>query len=569
MTVGQVKTLSLEQATQKANLLLESGQLAQAEEMCKRILRTKEDSHEAYQTLSLVAFRVGKQTLACQLLEKAISIQPNHAIYHRNLGEMRRQMGQLPAAVTAGRRATALDVNDTVAFYNLGIALGDSEAYNDAVMAYKHATKLMPGHSQAFNNMGAALEKLGKKEPALKAYTEAAKQDPMNAEAQNNRGAIHSENGDLDEARSAFSASIDANPLFSEAHFNLSTLKKYTEDDPHVAALEEVAATQPPMEQEARARFFFALAKAREDLKRYPEAFEAYRLGNQLIRATYQYSEEKTRTVIDHIIKTHDADHMAATQSTAEANPLPVFILGMPRSGSTLTEQILASHPEVFGAGELSEFDVILNEVAQERYHMPGLDAAEKYTSDDFAEIGKRYLARLKKYAPRSKRICDKMPGNFMYIGLIQRALPGAQILHTRRNAMDTCLSNFTRHFTSTMNFAYELTELGMYHNQYRRLMDYWNEALPEGTVLDVDYEKVVDDLETEARRIIDHIGLEWDPACLAFHENKRTVKTASIAQVRQPIYRNSLERWRSYEQELQPLKAALQHYTGRPYPGV
>ncbi|MFT6509232.1 MAG: tetratricopeptide (TPR) repeat protein [Parvibaculaceae bacterium] len=569
MAVGQVKTLSLEQANQKANILLESGQLAQAEEMCKRILRTQPDSHEAYQTLSLVAFRVGKQELACQLLEKAISIAPTHAIYHRNLGEMRRQMGQLPAAVAAGRKATALDAKDTVAFYNLGIALGDSEAYNDAVMAYKHATKLMPGHSQAFNNMGAALEKLGKKDAALKAYTEATKQDPLNAEAQNNRGAIHSENGNLDEARAAFAASIDANALFSEAHFNLSTLKKYTEGDPHVAALEQVAKTQPPMEQEARARFFFALGKAREDLKRYPEAFEAYRLGNQLIRATYEYSEEKTRKIIDHIIKTHDAEHMAATQSTAAANPLPIFILGMPRSGSTLTEQILASHPDVFGAGELSDFDIVLNEVAQERYQMPGLDAALKYTADDFEEIGKRYMARLKKHAPRAKRICDKMPANFMYIGLINRALPGAQILHTRRNAMDTCLSNFTRHFTSTMNFAYELSELGHYHNQYRRLMDYWDTALPEGTVLDVDYEKVVEDIEAEARRIIDHVGLDWDPACLAFHENKRTVKTASIAQVRQPIYRNSLERWRSYEQELQPLQNVLKLYAGRPYPGV
>jgi hypothetical protein len=240
-------------------------------------------------------------------------------------------------------------------------------------------------------------------------------------------------------------------------------------------------------------------------------------------------------------------------------DPTPVFIIGMPRSGTSLIEQILASHPAVFGAGELEE----ISKLAESSVAAPGArarfpDAVPAMSAQQIRQVGADYIARIRARAPNAKRIIDKMPGNFAFAGLIHLALPNARLIHTRRDAVDTCFSCFSRYFAHGQWFSYDLGELGRYYRGYEALMEHWRNVLPKGVMLEVDYEQVVADLEHEARRIVEHCGLEWDDACLAFYETQRPVRTASASQVRQPIYGTSVGRWRPYEPFLGPLLEAL-----------
>ena len=235
----------------------------------------------------------------------------------------------------------------------------------------------------------------------------------------------------------------------------------------------------------------------------------------------------------------------------------PIFIVGMPRSGTTLIEQILASHPKVFGAGELREMANLAGRIG-------GADAAafpeavQALSGEELRRIGEQYVQAVTRLAPGAERITDKMPGNFSLAGLIHLALPNARIIHACRDPRDTAFSCFSLLFSGTLEFTYDLAELGRYYRAYLKLMAHWREVLPQGIMLEVQYEDVVRDLESQARRIIAHCGLEWDDACLSFYKTERSVRTASATQVRQPIYQSSIGRWRLHEEELQPLLREL-----------
>jgi hypothetical protein len=245
-------------------------------------------------------------------------------------------------------------------------------------------------------------------------------------------------------------------------------------------------------------------------------------------------------------------------------SPRPIFILGMPRSGTTLTEQILASHPDVHGAGELHDLLTIVQRptaqaAAAASMPAPGFpDNLMHATAQTLSLWGAEYRGRLRQRAPDARCITDKMPANFFALGLISAMLPEARIVHVRRNPLDTCLSNFMHLFNAGQEHTYDLAELGSYYADYARLMEHWRTVLPAGSFLEVQYEDIVADLEGQARRLIDYCGLAWDDACLDFHRNTRDVRTASLMQVRQPLYRGSVERWRRYEEFLAPLRAAL-----------
>jgi hypothetical protein len=308
----------------------------------------------------------------------------------------------------------------------------------------------------------------------------------------------------------------------------------------------------------ARIRLNFALAKAYDDLGRFAESFRCMNAGNALKRQRVNYNEAR-------MIEQFDRIHAAFDRTLLRKKPrglrsdAPVFVLGMPRSGTTLIEQILASHPAVHGAGELTDFSRLANRICDARGKIRRFpEDAAKLTGKELAGLGEAYLARLRALAPDASRITDKMPANFVYVGLIHLALPQARIIHVRRDPRDTCLSCYSKLFSAPQDFTYDLAELGRYYRQYDRLMGHWRKTLPAGRMLEVRYEDVIDDLETWARRIVDHCGLDWDPACISFHEARRPVRTASASQVRQPIYRTSEGRWRKYENDLEPLLTAL-----------
>jgi hypothetical protein len=310
----------------------------------------------------------------------------------------------------------------------------------------------------------------------------------------------------------------------------------------------------------ARIRYWFALGKAREDTGRYDEAFAAYAEGNRLQHASQPCDEARTDEMLERVMAVFDREFFAARQDAEGCDKAPIFIVGMPRSGTTLLEQILSSHQGVYGAGELMDLnEVILGAPGRAERRFP--DFVPNLTADDFRHMGASYAERVWKLAPQAQHITDKMPANFFYIGMIRLMLPNAKIIHAMRDPMDSCFSNYARLFNDTMEFAYDLGTLGRYYVRYMKLMRHWHEVLPQDAILDLRYEDMVKDTEGQARRILDHLGLPWDDRCLAFHQNKRHVKTASVAQVRKPIYNTSVARWRHFEKHLQPLLDIVQDY--------
>ncbi|MCR4299784.1 MAG: sulfotransferase, partial [Gallionella sp.] len=279
-------------------------------------------------------------------------------------------------------------------------------------------------------------------------------------------------------------------------------------------------------------------------------AFPHFLEGNKLKRATLDYDPDETARRIDSIMRNFDMATMDRLRG-GDPSHLPVFILGMPRSGTTLVEQIISSYPGVHGAGELSDLEAIMRRnVAGAAFpdNLPSLDQAR------LAAWGADYVAGLQRRAPDARRITDKMPANFFAVGLIHLMLPNAKIIHVKRDPVDTCLSCFFQLFRNGQEFTYDLAELGRYYADYARLMEHWRKVLPEGAFLDVRYEDIVADQEAQSRRLVGYCGLEWNDACLDFDKNRRAVRTASMTQVRQPIYRSSVERWRNYEKFLGPL---------------
>jgi hypothetical protein len=321
----------------------------------------------------------------------------------------------------------------------------------------------------------------------------------------------------------------------------------------------DLASRPERLTTDERMQLDFALGKAYADLKDYRRSFDHLRRGAAAKRAQTDYDEAAAMALFDRIEAAFPPERFAAASGRGDPSRTPIFILGMPRSGTTLVEQILASHPDVTGAGELrtasdvfGQVRAVTGEVAHYPDFVPALDAAT------LKAMGGLYGAELQRLAPGARRITDKMPSNFYFVGLIHMALPNARILHTVRDPLDTCLSCYSKLFAGEQNHTYDLGELGRYHRRYQRLMDHWRGVLPPGRFLDVSYEALVADLEGQTRRILAHCGLDWDERCLSFHETQRPVRTASASQVRRPIYCGSVGRWRAYAEDLAPLIEAL-----------
>lgn len=564
--ITQAPGLSVQQAMLQAEQLRAGGQFAAAENLYRRVLAAAPDFHPAWHALGLLAHGAGKPQLAASLITKAVELDGSIAMYHRNLGEICRRMGKLDVAIAAGRRAAALAPNDIDAHYNLGLALTDSGDFNAALPCYRRALEIDPAHNLSWNNLGSALEKLGDKAGAEQAYAQAAAIAPRHAEAQNNLGAIYSEQGKLDEASRCFEAAIAARPDFVEAHYNLCSLKTYKQDDPHLALLETLVQSSAALPVPAQIRYNFALGKAREDIGDYGRAFTAYAAGNRLQHALLPWNEAQADALLRRTKEVFSRDFFAAHANRAprDTKRTPVFILGMPRSGTTLIEQILSSHPTLFGAGELMDLSEVIKQTSSTMAGRPFMEDAAQMADAEFRALGDAYMERVWKLAPDADFITDKMPANFFYIGMIHLMLPNAKIIHAMRDPMDSCFSCYSRLFNDTMPFAYDLGTLGRYYVRYMQLMEHWRDVLPQGSVLDVRYENMVEDVEGQSRRMLEYVGLPWNDACLAFHQNKRLVQTASVAQVRKPIYKTSVARWERFGANLDPLLEIVRDYRAR-----
>jgi Flp pilus assembly protein TadD len=469
--------------------------------------------------------RAGRFVEAIRLYELVLSLRPELTDLHNNLGHALLAQGRPEAAVAAFARAIDLKPNNPEALCNWGLALAELQRFDAAEAKYLQAIAVNPRFAGAYNNLGLLLK----------------------------------ERGRLTEARAAFEKAIDLEPKTFAYYDNLTKVRRFAIGDGYLAALETAATGATELSATDQMHLHFALGKTCDDLDRPEDAFRHWLDANRLKRQQIDYDEAGTLGAMARLRGGIDRDFIQAHRGCGEPSAVPVFIVGMTRSGTTLIEQILASHPDVFGGGELPLLDQVAGSI---RHLLPGAPAFPemmlKMSPAHYRALGALYLDRIARRAPTAKRITDKMTVNFLFIGLIHLVLPNATIIHAVRDPADTCVSCFATHFANGNEHTYDLAELGRYWRQYRELMAHWHDMLPPGRILDVPYEELVSDPEAASRRIVAHCGLPWDPRCLDFHRTQRPVRTASAAQVRKPIYQNSVGRWRKYEAFLAPLFEAL-----------
>jgi tetratricopeptide (TPR) repeat protein len=460
-------------------------------------------------------------------------------------------------ALASYDRALKVQPNNVEALYNRGLILHELKRFDEALASYDRALTRQPDFADALNNRGNTLHELKRFEEALASYNRTLMLRPNFAEANYNLGLTLTKLGHLSEARTALERAVALAPSKVKYRCDLGNITRFGAGDAHLAALKKLA--DATLSVGDRIELHFALGKAYDDLGRHADAFTQWLDGNSLKRRQIAYDEAATLGTLDHVRTVFTSELIRTWQNVGNPSPVPVFIVGMMRSGSTLVEQILASHPRVFGGGELT----FLPDAVQGIQTIRGGSAiypklVSGMTEEAFQDLGGRYLTKIERLASDPIRITDKMPSNFIFAGLIHLALPNAAIIHTIRDPVDTCLSCFSKLFTEGQHHTYDLAELGRYYRHYQALMAHWHRVLPAGRILDVRYEDVVADLEGQARRIIAHCGLDWDPQCLAFYQTERPILTASAAQVRQPIYNGAVGRWRLHEEALRPLLAEM-----------
>ena len=483
-----------------------------------------------------------EEAAACQ--ERALALKPDCAEAYSNLGNVRQTQGRLDDAVECYERALAINPDYADAHNNLGNALTELDKIDQAAAHYERALVAKPDWAYAHNNLGNALARLGRTDDAKAHYVRALALKPEYANAHNNLGNTLKELGNFDAALAHYGHAIAIQPDYVQAHLNRAEMKSFRRDDADLRTLEALA-EHDDLPGDKLLYIHFALAKALDDVGEYGRAFSHLRQGNALKRQQVNYQEASALQLLRRTSSVFDGDLLQRMGGSGDPSSIPIFVLGMPRSGSTLIAQILASHPQIQGAGELTTLEKMEPSDPESLAALDGLA---------LRSLGEAYLANLPALEDGKIRVVDKLPGNFLRVGLIRLILPHARIIHTMRNPIDTCVSCYSKLFTYGLSFTYDLGELGRYYRAYSELMDHWRAVLPPGAMLDVSYENVVDDLEGQARRLIDFCGLPWNDRCINFHQTRRPVRTASAVQVRQPLFRSSLERWRRYEANLGPL---------------
>lgn len=565
--------------------LIDQGKLEQVEDLYRRALSYKPDYAEAHNNLGNVLRAQGRLKDAITAYQQALACEPDLTGAHNNLGIALKDDGQLNDAVASFERAMLYNPADQEVLNNLGTTLCELGQFDAAVARFLQVLELQPDCAEAYNNLGfarrgqgfldeaitcfrqaisyraedpiyynnlgVALAEKGATDEAIAAYHQALSLRADYAEAYNNLGSALAETGALEQAAASFkrAVSIDPQPQF---FLNLSEIKRFSAGDSHLLTMETLSENMASNATKYQIDLHFALGKAYDDCGNADLAFQHFRQGNSLKRQSICYDEDKILRRIAATPDVFNADMMARLSGYGHPSRAPIFIIGMPRSGSTLVEQILASHAQVDGGGERPDFPGLVQHHDSAETGYP--EAFRSISTDMLNNMAATYLGGLLEHGQAALKTTDKLLGNFLYAGLIHLVFPNAKIIHTRRDPVDTCLSCFFKLFRDGLSHTYDLGDLGRYYRAYSGLMAYWRHILPASAFIEVDYEVLVANFEEEARRLIALCDLPWDPKCLSFYETKRVVRTASLMQVRQPIYTNSVGRGRGYGKHIGPL---------------
>ena len=552
--------------------------------------------------LAAVYLDLGRLDEVVTAAREAVRLQPNLANAHNNLGVALMRQAKYDEAAAAFGEALRYQPLYVDARCNLAAIYHRQGKLRDALTLLQETVRFAPSHAQVQNDLGGALLALDQTEQAVPYFREAIRLRPMFAEAHSNLGLAMRELGRIEESMECFRASIGLNPNYPGAHDNLAyTLEFQGKVDEARSEFEEALRLDPnnaralagltgltihghhrlePADVERmtalaarddlslddRGRLHFALARLRDKAGAPDDAFDHYRRGNELRKEYVRcrgvaFHPDGHRQAVDRLIEAFSPAYFTRVASFGVDSQLPIFVVGMMRSGTTLAEQILASHPRVHGAGELREIGNLTSTLPQRLRAKAGYpESIAQLDADAVRALAEEHLRSLRERGGAAERVVDKMPFNFLHLGMVATLFPRAKIVHCRRDAVDTCLSCYFQNFGEPHGFTLDLAHLGAYYREYERLMVHWLEVLPI-PIFDLCYEELTADQEAVSRRLISFCGLDWDDRCLRFNETERAVRTASNLQVRKPMYRSAVGRWKRYEAHLGPLLEAL----GRP----
>ncbi|MEL0163106.1 MAG: sulfotransferase, partial [Halieaceae bacterium] len=521
---SQASVLSPTQAKlEEATRLFVDGKYRESEKLAKELVRENPNDVNAALLLARLAMMANCYEEARPILEKIIEVAPRYMAAWHDLSTVLKELHRYEEAVEVLSRALALDGENAMTHYYHGAALAMAARPEEAVVSYREAVARDPKLPGAHIGLGHVLKTVGDQEGGIEAYRRA----------------------------------IELRPDFGETYYSLANLKTFRFSESEVAEMQKRLANES-LPVECRVHFAFSLGKAFEDQKSYDQSFEYYAIANQLHRDTIAYDPVQTEVAHQRMREAFSADFFGGLpRDTGCSLPDPIFIVGLPRSGSTLLEQILASHSQVDGTSELPDISLIAQSLTKPRSGQVFPQCLPDIPSGTLAALGQQYIDQTRRHRQNAPFFTDKMPNNFAYVGFIKAILPNAKIIDARRHPMDSCFGCFKQHFAKGQTFSYDLFELGEFYLEYCEMMAHWDDALP-GAVLRVQYEEVVEDLETQVRRILDYCDLPFEEGCINFHENKRSVRTASSEQVRQPIYRGSVATWKRYGAHLDALAEIL-----------
>ena len=543
------------------NALRMTGDVDGAMQAYQDALTLRDIYPEAYNNLGTLLQQDRKLDEAEHALRKAIQQNPKYIEAHNNLAQLLHAQKKDVEALRILAEALKFAPTNVQTLLITARVQMRRNANDAAEGAARLALKQEPENSEALTILGQLMHETDRYEEALEVLEKALKHRPDSPEARNFYGVALKSMGRMDEARDNILRALKMNDSMYGAYANLNDLVDFSEGPGAELfdRMETIFETVSNPEADQYLPLHFAYAKALEDRGQHAKALEHYIVGGRMKRAQLDYKEPEIFSFFDSIRETFSKAVFENRKFAGIDDERPTFIVGMPRSGSTLVEQILSSHPDVYGAGEVKYLSRSLSLLRDRFPSLPKYpQLVEKAGPAQLEIVAKSYLQALTKGAGNAKRITDKLLTNYFFVGLVNLLYPNAKIIHTQRNPVDTCLSGFTKLFKDDMPHSYELGELGRYYGKYREIMNHWAQVLPEGALITVQYEDVVADTEKEARRLIDFLGLPWDDKCVDFHKSDRPVKTASVAQVRKPIYKTSLERWKKYGEGLQPLIDAI-----------
>ena len=496
-----------------------SGRILEAEDLTKKLISRNPKVPFLYNLMGLILSEQKEADQALEYYEKGIEIDPNFAEIYNNLGILFTKI--------------KLDNNKAEKFYKKSISLN-----------YKL--------SEAHNNLGNLYKKINKFNEAVKCYKKAIETNSKTPFAHHNLANAYVSSGNFEEAKKYFIESIKLFPDFYVSHRSLSRLIKYTNNHEHLLQLNKIYETINVDKTEHGADLAFALGKAHEDVKDFDKSFKFYDKANALHRKKINFSLEKQKEKFDEIKDTFNKNLFKKYDNSGLTKFSPIFIVGMSRSGTTLIEQILSSHPKVFGADEVEFIPNLIKKNFGRNKLKFFFDQVIEFNKDDLRKIGKEYQKMINTISNNSERTTDKLPVNFLSIGFIKLILPNSKIIHTYRNPKDNCFSIFKNHFPDAkIKYAYDMNEIVMYYNLYFDLMKYWNNLLPD-FIYNLKYENLVSNFDSESKNLLNFCNLEWSDDCLNFHTNKRIIKTASDVQARNKLYSSSINSWRNYKNHLE-----------------